>query len=150
MVSRYLIEPQGCRNNPCKFGGTCILASDGSETCKCKDGFSGTFCDIGLQNKDIKIFIDNFLNFGNNSQDINECLSSPCQNGGTCIDLENSYACYCPDGYFRPTFCPASLPSALTSTPIIPMSLTTPTTSKFYVDIYHIEKIVFFLIYLVI
>jgi hypothetical protein len=39
--------------------------------------------------------------------DINECLSSPCQNGGTCIDLENSYACYCPDGYFRPTFCPA-------------------------------------------
>lgn len=62
-----------------------MLDSEGAEMCKCRDGFTGTFCEI----------------------DINECQSSPCQNGGTCIDLENSYACYCPDGYFRPTHCPS-------------------------------------------
>ena len=83
-LTRWLIERAACFNNPCKSGGTCNIDSDGAEVCLCKDGFTGTFCEI----------------------DINECSSSPCQNGGTCIDLENSYACYCPDGYFRPTYCP--------------------------------------------
>ena len=27
--------------------------------------------------------------------DDNECLSNPCQNGGTCIDLYNYYSCQC-------------------------------------------------------
>ena len=31
--------------------------------------------------------------------DINECYSSPCQNGGTCEDLVNGYTCYCLSGY---------------------------------------------------
>ena len=31
--------------------------------------------------------------------DINECNSSPCQNGAVCIDGDNSYTCQCPDGY---------------------------------------------------
>ena len=85
LFSNTLItERAACFNNPCKSGGTCNIDSDGAEVCLCKDGFTGTFCEI----------------------DINECSSSPCQNGGTCIDLENSYACYCPDGYFRPTYCP--------------------------------------------
>ncbi len=63
----------------------------------------------------------------NFSKDINECLSSPCQNGGTCIDLENSYACYCPDGYFRPTFCPAPE--------------TTTTTSNYYPITFHLTHL---------
>ncbi|XP_070567305.1 uncharacterized protein [Ptychodera flava] len=32
-------------------------------------------------------------------EDTDECLSSPCQNGGTCQDLLSSYKCNCPDGY---------------------------------------------------
>lgn len=34
----------------------------------------------------------------NCSEEINECLSHPCQNGGTCIDLTNMYKCSCPRG----------------------------------------------------
>ena len=31
---------------------------------------------------------------------VNECESSPCLNGGTCIDDVNSFTCRCPDGYY--------------------------------------------------
>lgn len=33
---------------------------------------------------------------------INECASSPCQNGGKCIDGANRYHCLCPDGFAGP------------------------------------------------
>jgi len=32
-------------------------------------------------------------------KDINECLSSPCQNGGACIDGINSFSCNCTSGW---------------------------------------------------
>ena len=45
----YFSEAQGCRTNPCKFGGTCVFSlTDGTETCRCKDGFTGTYCEIGI------------------------------------------------------------------------------------------------------
>ncbi len=31
--------------------------------------------------------------------DIDECSSSPCQNGGACADGVDSYVCTCQDGY---------------------------------------------------
>ena len=31
--------------------------------------------------------------------DINECASSPCQNGATCNDVVNGYTCDCAAGY---------------------------------------------------
>ena len=31
--------------------------------------------------------------------DIYECLSSPCQNGGSCYDQVNGYFCTCQQGY---------------------------------------------------
>ena len=34
-----------------------------------------------------------------NILDIDECTSSPCQNGGSCIDQINAYTCDCVDGY---------------------------------------------------
>ena len=33
------------------------------------------------------------------SPDIDECASSPCQNGGTCIDGINTYTCVCIPGH---------------------------------------------------
>ncbi|XP_077996914.1 uncharacterized protein LOC144450202 isoform X1 [Glandiceps talaboti] len=32
-------------------------------------------------------------------EDSDECLSSPCQNGGTCQDMINGFVCRCMDGY---------------------------------------------------
>ena len=31
--------------------------------------------------------------------DINECVSNPCENGGTCQDAVNHYTCDCVTGY---------------------------------------------------
>ena len=31
--------------------------------------------------------------------DINDCSTSPCDNGGTCTDGINTYTCQCSDGY---------------------------------------------------
>ena len=31
--------------------------------------------------------------------DINECLSSPCQNNGTCQNRKNQYRCVCKPGF---------------------------------------------------
>ena len=31
--------------------------------------------------------------------DIDECASSPCQNGGTCIDVVNAFTCNSAPGY---------------------------------------------------
>ncbi len=42
----------------------------------CRAGFTGRLCEIN----------------------INECLSQPCQNGGTCQDRENAYLCFCSKG----------------------------------------------------
>ena len=33
------------------------------------------------------------------SEDIYECASTPCQNGGTCAEGINSYKCICDVGY---------------------------------------------------
>lgn len=35
--------------------------------------------------------------------DVNECLSQPCKNGGTCLDLKGSYECRCPLAYVGKT-----------------------------------------------
>lgn len=52
----------------------CYLA--GGLTCYCFPGFYGDFCDM----------------------EVNECGSSPCQNGATCLDQENKFTCECNPG----------------------------------------------------
>ena len=31
--------------------------------------------------------------------DVDECQSSPCKNGGTCLNQQAGYSCKCKDGY---------------------------------------------------
>ncbi|XP_024114885.1 sushi, nidogen and EGF-like domain-containing protein 1 isoform X1 [Oryzias melastigma] len=82
------VEVGGCNNSasvcphlrPCMNGGRCIddcITGNPSFTCSCLAGFTGQQCQI----------------------DVDECASSPCQNGGTCEDLTNSFSCECPAGY---------------------------------------------------
>ncbi|XP_010880719.2 protein jagged-2b isoform X3 [Esox lucius] len=68
---------QHISSNVCGPRGRCISLPDGNFTCSCDPGFSGSYC----------------------HENVNDCASGPCQNGGTCIDGVNSFQCICPDGW---------------------------------------------------
>ncbi|XP_076841773.1 protein jagged-2 isoform X2 [Brachyhypopomus gauderio] len=67
-------------SNVCGPHGRCISQSGGNFTCACQPGFTGTYC----------------------HENINDCESSPCFNGGTCLDGVGSFQCLCPDGWEGP------------------------------------------------
>ncbi|KAM4689065.1 cubilin [Discoglossus pictus] len=75
--------PSGClavsdickKQNPC-VNGEC-KATVSSYICECHSGWTGTNC----------------------TENINECSSNPCQNGGICTDGVNSYSCNCTNGW---------------------------------------------------
>ncbi|MEJ1278809.1 jagged 1 [Cricetulus griseus] len=80
--------PEGVRyisSNVCGPHGKCKSQSGGKFTCDCNKGFTGTYC----------------------HENINDCESNPCKNGGTCIDGVNSYKCICSDGW-EGAYCEAS------------------------------------------
>lgn len=58
------------------LGAQCLDLVD-SYLCQCLDGFVGDHC----------------------KDNVNECASFPCENGGTCQDGLNDYTCTCPPGY---------------------------------------------------
>ncbi|XP_072165055.1 protein jagged-1b-like [Diadema setosum] len=70
-------------SNVCGSHGVCIsLNEDGDFTCICHSGYTGLYC----------------------QERIDDCLSDPCQNGGTCINSRFAIQCVCPSGW-EGTFC---------------------------------------------
>ncbi|XP_034427678.1 cubilin [Hippoglossus hippoglossus] len=73
--------PTGCTqtsnicqtNNPCVNGQCVATTSAPGYICNCNSGWQGANCD----------------------QNINECSSNPCQNGGNCTDGMNGFTCTC-------------------------------------------------------
>ncbi|XP_039598298.1 protein jagged-2b isoform X2 [Polypterus senegalus] len=61
----------------CGPHGRCVSQPGGNFTCACAKGFTGTYC----------------------HENVDDCISRPCKNGGTCIDGVNSFQCFCPDGW---------------------------------------------------
>ncbi|CRL07542.1 CLUMA_CG020507, isoform A [Clunio marinus] len=66
--------------NKCHNGGMCVEGRGLDFTCDCAPGWKGRFCSI----------------------EIDECESSPCLNGGVCIDKIAAYACVCAVGFTGP------------------------------------------------
>ncbi|XP_069941984.1 uncharacterized protein [Cherax quadricarinatus] len=93
----YEIDPcTAISSNPCSNGGTCIRRSQvsqyhvrlesGKYTCLCPEGYFGGTCEY---------------------QD--PCFSSPCQHGGSCINLtDTDFVCQCTLGY-RGKLCHAEI-----------------------------------------
>ncbi|XP_058960030.2 uncharacterized protein [Pocillopora verrucosa] len=72
------IEELSCLENPCRYGGTCVVTSCGSYECKCRPGFSGKHCDCVVKECDFD--------------------KNPCRHNATCIDMGSDYICKCPSG----------------------------------------------------
>uniref|UniRef100_A0A8C7ZLS3 Jagged canonical Notch ligand 1 n=1 Tax=Oryzias sinensis TaxID=183150 RepID=A0A8C7ZLS3_9TELE len=76
--------PSGVRlitSSVCRPHGQCQSHANGQFSCRCEEGFSGTYC----------------------HENINDCAIAPCLNGGTCIDEVSRYRCICPKGWEGPT-----------------------------------------------
>ena len=100
-----LIESDECDSNPCGNGGTCNDYIN-EFNCTCTGGYEGTLCETGKWIMIILLCLvlvsvndDTFFWFWFVLSDINECTSTPCQNGGSCDDLINGYNCTCVSGY---------------------------------------------------
>uniref|UniRef100_A0A3B5L191 Cubilin n=1 Tax=Xiphophorus couchianus TaxID=32473 RepID=A0A3B5L191_9TELE len=76
--------PSGCTqiSNICETNNPCVNGHSSGYICNCNPGWQGIHCD----------------------QNINECLSNPCQNGGTCTDSINGFTCTCTAQWTGP-FC---------------------------------------------
>uniref|UniRef100_A0A9J7XID4 Milk fat globule EGF and factor V/VIII domain containing b n=2 Tax=Cyprinus carpio TaxID=7962 RepID=A0A9J7XID4_CYPCA len=67
-----------CKPNPCKNDGFCEINTRRGDVfteyvCKCPIGFDGIHC----------------------QNNVNDCAGQPCQNGGTCRDLDGDFTCKC-------------------------------------------------------
>ncbi|XP_067325656.1 zonadhesin [Anolis sagrei] len=61
---------------------------------------------------------------------VTPCLSSPCQNEGTCVDESEGFLCLCPEGYFGPQCEEALQDEAPTTAPPLRPTTSSPPTGK--------------------
>ena len=84
-----------CSSSPCKNGASCIDEVD-MYACQCLAGYTGDQCETSthLFFRKCVLVKEKIIIL-----DIDECSSSPCENGGTCIDEIDYFTCQCMAGY---------------------------------------------------
>ncbi|XP_034031812.1 milk fat globule EGF and factor V/VIII domain containing b isoform X3 [Thalassophryne amazonica] len=113
-----------CEVNVCSNGGTCVARQGAPFICVCPDGFNGdtcnetetgpckpnpckndAICEVTGQTRRGDVFSEYVCRCqpgfeGVHCQNnVNDCAGQPCQNGGTCRDLEGDFKCHCPSPY---------------------------------------------------
>ncbi|KAI0228277.1 hypothetical protein LSAT2_021251 [Lamellibrachia satsuma] len=113
-MHNYTVDLDPCRSLPCQNGGWCEEQSTGY-TCICRPGTIGDLCQIDNHCASLAcdnggscihvpggIMCDCKPGFTRDhcQQDIDECLSNPCQNGGNCSTPQVAmFSCDCVAGY---------------------------------------------------
>ena len=118
--SRCHIDMDECVSNPCENNARCSDSTTPSSgvsidqyKCTCQPGFADGYCEYS-NIAEVSDLCSN-TNGGNCGQDVNECLSNPCQNGALCSDSTSlmederlqmiipipydTYGCACLPGY---------------------------------------------------
>ena len=110
------IDIDECSSDPCQNGALC---TDSTETrripldrysCSCTAGYANGVCafifEEWLSNYTNSTGLCSVVTGGNCDMDLDECISTPCQNGGTCTESSddpsvpaNSYHCECTDDW---------------------------------------------------
>ncbi|NXA41344.1 SNED1 protein, partial [Eudromia elegans] len=78
---RCEIDPSSCEERSCRNRQTCNYIRPGRYICTCSPGYYGNNCQYG------------------GPRVPGACLSSPCQNEGSCLETEQGYVCECREGY---------------------------------------------------
>ena len=82
-------------NFTCANGGT---VNNNCTACNCPPQFTGVRCEL----------------------DFDECISSPCQNGGLCTNIRGNFTCTCPSN-FTGRLCETDVNECIISTPCLNM-----------------------------
>uniref|UniRef100_A0A3B5KSA1 Milk fat globule EGF and factor V/VIII domain containing b n=1 Tax=Xiphophorus couchianus TaxID=32473 RepID=A0A3B5KSA1_9TELE len=123
-VALALLAGDLCEVNVCNHGGTCVTGTGTPFICICPDGFSGEtcnetetgpcspnpcqndgICEATGQSRRGDVFTEYVCKCqpgyeGVHCQtNVNDCADQPCENGGTCRDLDGDFKCHCPSPY---------------------------------------------------
>ncbi|XP_078659592.1 uncharacterized protein LOC144904521 [Branchiostoma floridae x Branchiostoma belcheri] len=109
-------DTDDCDGVTCQNGGTCV-DGDNTYTCDCVSGYVGDHCETQTDCSDSSPHCGYWASIGdceNNAgymlancplscgvctSDTDDCDGVTCQNGGTCVDGDNTYTCDCVSGY---------------------------------------------------